>query len=93
MKINENRLIADFMGVEWHKEFFKEVCIISPSNIHYKFHESWDWLMPVLERILDLSFQDNGDSEDFYNIRDCVPDINHTYQAIIEFIKNVKLKI
>ena len=52
-----------------------------------KYHTSWDWLMPVLSKILDLSFQDDGDAEDFYSIRDCVPDINHTYKAVVEFIK------
>ena len=46
-----NKLIAEFMGAEWHKDFFKDVCIISPSNISYKFHTSWDWLMPVLKKI------------------------------------------
>ena len=55
------------------------------------YHTSWDWLMPVLSKILDITFSDDeketSDSEYFYNIRDCVPDINHTYKAIIEFIK------
>jgi hypothetical protein len=47
----KNKLIAEFMGAEWHNNFFKDVCIISPSNISYKFHTSWDWLMPVVEKI------------------------------------------
>jgi len=53
-----------------------------------QFHTSWDWLMPVVEKILDISFQEEGDAEDFYSIRDCMPDRNHTYKAVVEFIKN-----
>ena len=60
-----NKLIAEFMGAEWHKDFFKDVCIISPSNISYKFHTSWDWLMPVIEKIKILVMED--DSDELYN--------------------------
>ena len=31
--------------------------------------------------------QDESDAEDFYSIRDCMPDINRTYRAVVEFIK------
>ena len=48
--------------------------------------------MPVVKQILDISFQDEGDPEDFYSIRDCIPDINHTYRAIVEFIKEYNKK-
>ena len=57
---------------------------------HAKFHYSWDWLMPVLNKIMDICFSDDNsetyDSELFYQIRDCIPEIHHTYSAIIEFI-------
>jgi hypothetical protein len=92
--MKDNKLIAEFMG--WDIESLSTI----PSNLHpsnleldndevleYKYHTSWDWLMPVLSKILDLSFQDDGDAEDFYSIRDCVPDINHTHKAVVEFIK------
>lgn len=55
-----------------------------------EYHTSWDSLMPVVEKILDISFQDEGNAEDFYSIRDCIPDINHTYKAVVEFIKQNK---
>ena len=86
--MKNNKLIAEFMGLS-----IKEgVDVFKPGNIyhhirHLPYHTSWDWLMPVLSKILDLSFQDDGDAEDFYSIRDCVPDINHTYKAVVEFIK------
>jgi hypothetical protein len=57
----KNRMIAEFMGKEWHKSFFKDVCIINPSNISYQFHISWDWLMPVVEKIRKINCYDRGD--------------------------------
>lgn len=54
--MEDNKLIADFMGKEWHKEFFKDVFIISPSNITYKFDTDWNWLMEVVEKIESKGF-------------------------------------
>ena len=55
------------------------------------FKEDWNELMIVLEKICDICFTDDGeetyDSEMFYRIRDCIPDINQTYKAVLEFIK------
>lgn len=56
-----------------------------------KYHSSYDWLMPVLRKILDITFSDEdketSDSSYFYDIRDCLPDIDSTYRAIVDFIK------
>ena len=99
-----NKLIAEFMELpkvscnigtedghftEGYKHPKIDVPII-PSGMQYKY--SWDLLMPVVEKILDISFQDEGDAEDFYYIRDCMPDINHTYKAVVEFIKKYNKK-
>lgn len=80
-----NKLIAEFMGAEWHKDFFKDVCIISPSNISYKFHTSWDWLMPVLQKCRQENPLEYFDRV-YYAIEMC--DINVTYKAVVQFIKN-----
>jgi len=97
--MTDNKLIAEFMGLpkvpcrigtesgiitEGYKHSMVDVPIAT-RGMPYKY--SWDWLMPVVEKILDLSFQDDGDADDFYNVRDCMPDLNHTYKAVVEFIK------
>jgi hypothetical protein len=80
-----NKLIAEFMGAEWHKDFFKDVCIISTSNISYKFDTSWDWLMPVVKKCRQENRLEYFDFV-YYALEEC--DINVTYKAVVEFIKN-----
>ena len=40
--MNDNKLIAEFMGKEIYQKYHK-------SN----YHTSWDWLMPVVEKIAE----------------------------------------
>lgn len=89
-----NKLIAEFMGAEWHKDFFKDVCIVSPSNISYKFHTSWDWLMPVIEKCLvgEAEQSEEVSNTTIKNIYEgiCNQDISFAYKSVVEFIKNKK---
>jgi len=100
-----NKIIAEFMGPEWHKDFFKDVCIISTSNISYKFDISWDWLMPVIEKIESLGYEVQIRSTDciifqLLDTLDYKPIIGtissasgkmySTYIAVVEFIKDQK---
>ena len=41
--------------------------------------------MPVVQKCLDVSNDDN--IEDFYSIQNVVPNIEATYKAVVEFIK------
>jgi hypothetical protein len=84
-----NKIIAEFMGPEWHKDFFKDVCIISSSNISYKFHTSWDWLMPVLKKI---NLQLNPDNYNYWRMinRPTEYDIENVYEQAVHFIKDQK---
>ena len=100
-----NKLIAEFMELkptEWGgmysisqdhctcRENTPEMALSGFASIA-KYHDSWDWLMPVLRKILDITFLDEdketSDSSYFYDIRDCLPDIDSTYRAIVDFIK------
>ena len=91
--MEDNKLIADFMGKEWHKEFFKDVFIISPSNITYKFDTDWNWLMEVVRKIRVLVMEDVTDdlynSEYWDNITHKLVEleIEAVYNACVEFIK------
>ena len=64
--IEGNKLIAEFMGWEWHDEYVA-YGMVHPRGYYsgdiakdgvfgiephlLKFHSSWDWLMPAVERI------------------------------------------
>ena len=92
--IEGNKLIAEFMGVS-HAAV--------DSNLYYyvngdsydalKYHISWDWLHPVVDKIKD--FEDECDnntffSDDISNQRifgvSIFGSINYVWQAVIEFI-------
>jgi hypothetical protein len=96
--MNDNKLIAEFMGLSHCSEGWITIPYHGREEVaegeivdELRYDTSWDWLMPVLSKILDLSFQDDGDAEDFYSIRDCVPDINHTHKAVVYFIQEYRL--
>ena len=46
--MKENRLIAEFMNIEDYQEMGKYV---TPN-----YHNSWDWLMPVVDKIFSLGY-------------------------------------
>lgn len=58
--MTDNELIAEFMGLERAKanhDFFfiaEYHAYVSPENILY--HKSWDWLMPVVEKIESMGY-------------------------------------
>ena len=68
-----------------------EWCNETKDNLHYPlsaslmdYHNSWDWLMPVIEKILKTKTYGEMRHKVFMSIK---PDINHTYKAVVEFIK------
>lgn len=61
----DNELIAEFMGFEriendrWMAHYIKG--LLDPyfgsfRDVHLRFNESWDWLMPVVEKIERLGY-------------------------------------
>tara|TARA_R110000824_G_scaffold24364_1_gene85963 strand:+ start:49 stop:351 length:303 start_codon:yes stop_codon:yes gene_type:complete len=90
-KQENNKLIAEFMGVEpqfINKEYEMYgviECIDDGENEQHffypkemLFHESWDWLMPVALRIVEKHGWDCIAKRD---------SLNKVYQAVVEFIK------
>ena len=75
--MKENKLIAEFMDVN----------LIEGQLGDY--HTSWDWLMPVVEKIKrtdlsrDMVMQGMDELIDAFDAED----IETTYQAVVEFIK------
>ena len=107
--IENNRLIAEFMGLEPNRggeyEMYQVLDFIEdkPRSKHFyfpsemMFHESWDWLMLVIEEIskrfeVNNNFhlynnymtEDGTDREDFLIFR--LP-LETAFLAVVDFIK------
>jgi hypothetical protein len=106
--MKDNKLIAEFMG--W--DILSPTTI--PPNLHlsnleadngeipnFKFHSSWDWLMPVIKKIEAKNYWFNRLDGDVSIVNDKGVIINTPmsdggidmyYQTVVEFIKRTNLK-
>lgn len=106
----ENKLIAEFMGYEDWSEYnsvrlkrtdgidaYKHICKYKD----IKYHTSWDWLMPVVEKIESLGYWVNRNNGDVTISKDndmivITPmssgGIDMMYQAVVEFINGFNCK-
>lgn len=72
--INNNKLIAEFMNIDAdvsdYLEYISSKCEIKKrigvdivkehlDIVDFKFHSSWDWLMPVVQRIMELYYDES----------------------------------
>jgi hypothetical protein len=91
MTIEEsNKLIAEFMGVLQHNSLI----VIDGIPIHVsngKYHTSWNWLMPVVRRIVDICIEDDDHflSDEYTSVLETVSlaVIEDSYKVVIEFIQ------
>ena len=97
--MKDNKLIADFMGVQYKsdEDYIKTLEEMQLHNIGYdqgymesqlNYHESWDWLMPVVGKITrDEKYWENEYRE---YLMDIIPYaiIEDVYDAVVGFIKN-----
>ena len=92
--MENNKLIAEFMGMEDYQEMGEYV---TPN-----YHSSWDWLMSVVEKI-ESRRNPNGNAYrvtiDMCNVEiegagieilGGTYKLDTTYQAVVQFIKNYK---
>ena len=106
--MSDNELIAGFMGfdIEDHTTFVKSSIkdpiirtLVSKHISELQYHESWDWLMPVVEKIeaiegIRFIIEKNRvlicsyGPEYFWNSGTTYDSkITTTYNAVVEFIK------
>ena len=78
---NNNKSIGDFMDIR-----STGLSIYKESAYHY--HDSWDWLMPVIRKVLtsiDIDSLNYDTDELKFNVLDC--DIEGAHKEVVEFIK------
>jgi hypothetical protein len=96
-----NKLIAEFLELE--KTEFKSGLVnyhftdyhVYDEKYHSTWYEgeelsfdkSWDWLMPVIEKIHHLEYEHEDNMENIENALD-TKSITDTYKAVIKFIKD-----
>ena len=88
--MKDNKLIAEFMG--WTPcDTNDNTMYANPqdesdawSADEMRFNESWDWLMPVVDKCYTSNMQHPNDNitQGLIDV-----DIKATYQAVVEFIK------
>ena len=86
-KQENNKLIVEFMGYSFENEEYYRP--LYNSGDWYKedellFHESWDWLMPVVQECY------KSDNEELFDeLVDSVSTLSivNTYNSVVEFIK------
>ena len=63
--------------------------VIENISEHSKYHESWDWLMPVIRKVLtsiDIDSLNYDTDELKFNVLDC--DIEGAHKEVVEFLKD-----
>jgi len=89
-----NKLIAEFMGCTHPFNEITDATLYNVSHGTFELSElrydvSWDWLMPVIEKIQDKHLE-NPELDYKYvdEIRLAVPNIQEVYYLVVEFIKD-----
>jgi len=92
--MEENKLIAEFMSVVFHddeNQYYNEIGLYI--GLELKYHTSWDWLMPVVNkiRVPYNNTEITGEKyEDIISVlaEGCI-EANQlqVYEAVVEFIK------
>ena len=89
--MNNNKLIAEFMGCTHPFNDIHDATLYKVEQGTFEldeleYHTSWDWLMPVVEKIEDY-LSDNVGKVGYFDDGLTSNDIEVRYQAVVEFIK------
>jgi hypothetical protein len=78
--MKDNKLIAEFMGVGKHYE-------AQSSNMFNQYHTSWDWLIPVVQKLIDEYI--SIDEQDEHELQQCIlyDKIDSVYKIVVEIIE------
>ena len=87
--MKDNKLIAEFMGLQFSKgEYYRPLYNSGdwiPEN-ELQYHDSWDWLMPVVQKCFDT--QQPSEGQHYFNNESLLTmDIEVVYDRVVEFIK------
>ena len=95
--MKSNKLIAEFMGMTYGDPNDDSVMIKMTSQGNkvvpvesMKYHSSWDWLMPVVKRIVrDVELDIDYEDEYREHLMDVVPfaKIEDVHEAVVNFIE------
>tara|TARA_R110000803_G_C11740179_1_gene290939 strand:+ start:50 stop:322 length:273 start_codon:yes stop_codon:yes gene_type:complete len=77
----KGKIIAEFMGIDQ-----VDIDTYQETNSNLKYHTSWDWLMPVVQKCRQENRLEYFDRV-YYALEEC--DINVTYRAVVEFINQL----
>lgn len=93
MKTTENnKLIADFMSVEKSyvdnlgTQMYKNPLDKREDICGFKYHESWDWLMPVVSKCYEINIPNDSNLHGDISCELLECDLEETYKAVVEFI-------
>jgi hypothetical protein len=86
---SDNELIAEFMGAKPTRGDR-----LTYSKDFLKYHTSWDWLMPVVDKIWQVAIDDNSKTHVAGKAIKIIDEqvsifssIDEVYKAVVEFIK------
>ena len=92
--MNNNKLIAEFMGIDYVNVVKEILSITSMDAYQLPYNKDWNWLIPVVEKIESLGYVftiQGGKAEygEMISETRCFiaeDKLSSTYKAVVEFI-------